>query len=385
MTRENAQAQQGPWLLTPGPITTTATVKQAMLQDWGSWDGDFRAMTRQLCEQLVDLIDGQGRYACVPVQGSGTFAVEATLGTLVPRDGKVLVLVNGAYGQRIVKILSCMGRDHAVLDKGDYAPPRGEEVAELLRADPAITHVALVHCETSSGILNPLAEIAEVVAGEGRRLIIDSMSAYGAIPVSCREIAFDALISSANKCLEGVPGFGFALIEESVLAQCEGNAHSLSLDLYDQWRYLKATGQWRFTPPTHVVAAALQALREHGAEGGVPGRLARYTRNRDRLVSGMRALGFQTLLDDSWLSPIIITFLSPSDTRFRFDLFYEQMKARNFIIYPGKLTQAESFRLGCIGQLYDAQIDGVLQAVADALIEMGVASAAPDAQLLHGS
>lgn len=366
-----------PYLLTPGPITTTLSVKQAMLQDWGSWDADFRAMTAQLCQRLVELVDGEDTHVCVPMQGSGTFAVEATLATLVPKGGKLLILMNGAYGQRMGKIMDYLGRAYVALDKGDYEPPRGEEVEALLAADPAITHVALVHCETSSGILNPVEKIAEVVARQGRRLIIDSMSAFGAVAISAKEVPFDALISSANKCFEGVPGFGFVLIRQSALEASKGNAHSLSMDLLDQWQYLAKTGQWRYTPPTHVVAAFLQALKEHAEEGGIAGRHARYQRNQQRLVTGMRQLGFETLLSDEWLSPIIITFFSPGHNSFDFQAFYDRMKARGFIIYPGKLTEAESFRLGCIGQLYDAQIDAVLEAVAAVLDEMGIADGAP--------
>lgn len=367
-------AGKPPYLLTPGPITTTDTVKAAMLRDWGSWDGDFRQMTRQLCDQLLEVANAKTSHVCVPVQGSGTFAVEATLGTLVPKNGKVLVLMNGAYGKRLAQTLDYLGRDYVTLDKGDYLPPMPDEVENILKADSAITHVAVIHCETSSGILNPVPEIAEVVARLGRRLIIDSMSAFGAIPVDARNLPFDALISSANKCFEGVPGFGFSLIRRSALEQSKGNAHSLSLDLYEQWTYLEKTGQWRFTPPTHVVAAFLQAMKEHAEEGSVAGRLARYSRNQQRLVAGMKELGFRTLLNEKWLSPIIVTFLSPQHDNFDFNTFYDRIKAKGFVIYPGKLTVVDSFRLGCIGQLYDEQIDQVLAAIKTVLAEMQIDS-----------
>lgn len=366
-----------PWLLTPGPITTTMTVKQEMLWDWGSWDGDFRAMTKALCEQLVACIDDRDEFVCVPLQGSGTYAVEATLATLIPKQGKALVLINGAYGQRMTKILDYMDRDYVVLDKGDYEPPRGDEVAAILAQDSAITHVLLVHCETSSGILNPVAEIAAVVEQYDRRLVIDSMSAFGAIDIRSSDFRFDALISSANKCFEGVPGFGFSLLRRSELEKSAGNAHSLSLDLFDQWQYMEKTGQWRFTPPTHTIAAFMQALKEHQAEGGVQGRFARYSRNQQRMVSGMRQLGFETLLSDEWLSPIIVTFFSPGHANFSFQRFYALLKTHNYIIYPGKLTVAESFRLGCIGQLHDAEIDGLLVAVSAVLNEMQIPDGNP--------
>lgn len=364
--------KQEPYLLTPGPLTTSTRVKEAMLRDWGSWDSDFNEITKDVCQRLLRIANAQASHVCVPIQGSGTFAVEAVFATLLDRTSKTLVLMNGAYGQRAAKILQRMGHAHVTLDKGDYLPPLPHEVEGLLIDDPAITHVVLIHCETSSGILNPLDSIAQVVAEQGRQLIVDSMSAFGALPVDAVQLPFTALVSSANKCLEGVPGFGFALIERQALSVCEARSPSLSLDLYDQWQYLEKTGQWRFTPPTHVVAAFHQALNEYAEEGGQAARLARYTRNRDRLVSGMRALGFATLLEDEWLSPIITTFIAPSDPAFSFSDFYQCIKAQGFLIYPGKLTEVDSFRIGCIGQLFEAEMDQVLLAVASACQTLGV-------------
>ena len=348
-----------------------------MLRDLGSWDSDFRAMTADLRERLVGLLGPGGEaFTCVPMQGSGSFVVEAMLGTLLPRAGRALVLANGAYGLRAAAALQQMGRAVEVLDKGDYLPPRGAEVAAILARDPAITHVVAIHCETSSGILNPLAEIAQAVAGAGRRLLVDSMSAFGAVAVP-GGLPFDALVSSANKCIEGVPGFGFALVRRDVLEAASGNAHSLALDLHAQWAEFERSGQWRYTPPTHTVAAFLQALDEHAAEGGVTARGARYAANRDALVAGMRALGFETLLADRWLSPVITTFFCPADPAFDFARFYDRMKARGFILYPGKLTAVESFRIGHIGRL-DAGVMGAVVAAAGATLEeLGVASAAP--------
>lgn len=354
-----------PFLLTPGPLTTSLSVKQAMLRDWGSWDDDFNRMTADICQQLLAIAGGEASHVCVPMQGSGTFAVEATLGTLINPASTTLVLMNGAYGQRIGRILETLGRPFIALDKGDYQPPRGHEVEELLAANPEIAQVVIVHCETSSGILNPIEEIAAVCKRAGKPLIVDSMSGFGALPVNVAELPCAALISSANKCFEGVPGFGFAIVERDLLLEARGQCHSLSLDLFEQWQYMQKTGQWRFTPPTHVVAAFRQALDEYEAEGGMKGRLARYTRNRDRLVSGMRELGFQTLLADEWLSPIITTFLSPASPHFRFDRFYHEIKRQGFVIYPGKLTVADSFRIGCIGQLHDQQISDVVRVIAD--------------------
>ena len=259
-----------PYLLTPGPLTTSFPVKQAMLRDWGSWDDDFRAMTREMRSRLLALLGpGGDDFDCVPMQGSGSFCVEAMLGSFVPRDGKVLVLANGAYGQRSAKTMAYLGRDHVVLDKGDYLPPRGDEVAQILADDPAITHVVAIHCETSSGILNPVEEISEVTYAAGRKLLVDSMSAFGAIPLEVAQVRYEAMVSSANKCIEGVPGFGFVIARKSELEAAKGNSHSLSLDVHAQWENMEKTGQWRFTPPTHVVAAFLEALKSHEAEGGV--------------------------------------------------------------------------------------------------------------------
>jgi 2-aminoethylphosphonate-pyruvate transaminase len=384
-TKQDFPAPAGgePWLLTPGPLTTAQSVKQAMLRDWGSWDADFKAMTASLRASLLAMLgEGGVEFDCVPVQGSGTFAVEAMLGTFLPPKSRTLVLANGAYGKRMAETLRYLKRDHVVIDKGDYLPPRGAEVAAALAADPAITHVGAIHCETSSGILNPLAEIAEATAAAGRKLLVDSMSAFGAVDVSPKRIRYEALVSSANKCIEGVPGFGFVLARRSALAVSAGNSHSLSLDLNAQWQAMEKTGQWRYTPPTHVVAAFLEALRLHAEEGGVAGRGRRYGANRDTLVEGMRGLGFETLLADRWLSPIIVTFFTPADPAFGFPAFYDAMKRRGFVIYPGKLTVVDSFRIGCIGRLDRTVMRRVVAAAADSLKEMGVRDAAPPAAAL---
>jgi 2-aminoethylphosphonate-pyruvate transaminase len=373
-----------PYLLTPGPLTTSYAVKEAMLRDWGSWDDDFRAMTQEMRTRLLDMLgEGQSDFDCVPMQGSGSFAVEAMLGTFIPKNGKALVLANGAYGLRSAQTMAYLGRDYVLLDKGDYLPPRGEEVAQILADDPDITHVVAIHCETSSGILNPVEEISQATYAAGRKLLVDSMSAFGAVDLKPSEIRYEAMVSSANKCIEGVPGFGFIIARKSELEGSQGNAHSLSLDVHAQWAHMEKTGQWRFTPPTHVVAAFMQALRGHEAEGGVQGRGARYARNRDVMVAGMRELGFETLLKDRWLSPIIVTFFCPASPAFEFERFYELLKSKGFIIYPGKLTVVDSFRIGCIGQMDEHVMREVVKAAAEALSEMGVNSAAPPAKALE--
>jgi len=373
-----------PYLLTPGPLTTAYEVKQAMLKDWGSWDDDFRAMTRDMRRRLLALLgEGSEHYDCVPMQGSGSFCVEAMLGSFVPRDGKVLVLANGAYGLRAATTMDYLGRAKVLLDKGDYLPPRGDEVARILAEDPAITHVLAIHCETSSGILNPIEEISEATYAAGRKLLIDSMSAFGAVPLEPSKIRFEAFVSSANKCIEGVPGFGFVIAKKALLESSKGLSHSLALDVHAQWANMERTGQWRYTPPTHVVAAFIEALKLHEAEGGVAARGARYARNRDVMVAGMRGLGFETLLEARWLSPIIVTFFCPADPKFVFSTFYDLMKQKGFIIYPGKLTVVESFRIGVIGRMDEHVMARVVEAAREALAEMGVDSAAPPAAALE--
>lgn len=369
-----------PWLLTPGPLTTSATVKEAMLHDWGSRDASFIAINKSVRERLVAMAGATGSHVCVPLQGSGTFAVEAMLGTLVPRDGKLLILVNGAYGRRMIRICEIAGRAHSVLERAENMPIEASAVTAALVQDPSITHVAVIHCETTSGILNPLHEIAQAVAHAGRSLLIDAMSAFGAIPVDAAQVPFDALAASSNKCIEGVPGVGFVIVRQSVLEAAKGNAHALSLDLQDQWSSMEKNGQWRFTPPTHVIVAFHQALLEHEAEGGVAGRGKRYRDNGRILIDGMRKLGFETLLPDALQAPIIVTFHMPADPKFDFQRFYDRLKELGYVIYPGKLTVADSFRIGCIGRLGGAEMHGALEAVRTVMAEMGVATGAPASQ-----
>ncbi|MDD1974779.1 2-aminoethylphosphonate--pyruvate transaminase [Pseudomonas putida] len=361
-----------PILLTPGPLTTSSRTRQAMMVDWGSWDRDFNQLTASLCEQLLAIVNGADSHHCVPLQGSGTFAVEAAIGTLVPRDGKVLVLINGAYGQRLAKICKVLGRAYSTFETAEDQPTTAEDVSRLLSEDPSITHVALIHCETSTGILNPLAEIAEVIAGHSKRLIIDAMSSFGALPIDAREVPFDALIAASGKCLEGVPGMGFVFANKASLAAAEGNSPSLAMDLQDQHAYMAKTGQWRFTPPTHVVAALHEALLQYNEEGGLPARHQRYANNCKALLDGMAAIGLRSFLPTEIQAPIIVTFHAPNDPRYQFKDFYERVKAKGFILYPGKLTQVETFRVGCIGVVGPDGMQAAVNAVAEVLREMEV-------------
>jgi 2-aminoethylphosphonate-pyruvate transaminase len=366
-----------PWLLTPGPLTTSMSVKQAMLHDWGSRDAKFVAINNRMRQRLVALIDGGKDFTTVPMQGSGTFAVEAMLTGFVGPKDKLLILINGAYGKRMAKICEYARRATAILEWAEDQPVDPAKVKEALATDSAITHVAIVHCETTSGILNPIAEVSQVVAAAGRKLLIDSMSAFGALPVDARSVTFDALAASSNKCIEGVPGLGFVLCRISALEKTKGNAVSLTLDLFEQWQNLEKTSQYRFTPPIHCIVAFDQAMTEHEQEGGVAGRGGRYRNNHKILVEGMRALGFETLLPDRLQAPIIVTFHMPTDPNFVFEKFYDGLKDRGFVIYPGKLTVADSFRIGCIGRIGETEMKAFLAAAKDVLNGLGVTSGRP--------
>jgi len=365
-------------LLTPGPLTTSQSTRNAMLADWGSWDAAFNTLTASVNRDLVDIVHAHDDHVCVPLQGSGTFAVEAALGTLVPKGGKVLVADNGSYCKRIVRILGYLGREAVVLPHGEQEPADAARIEAALSADSAITHVAQVHCETGTGILNPLPAIAAVVANHGRALIVDAMSSYGAIPIDARAIRFDALIAASGKCLEGVPGMGFVIARRTALERSAGNSASLVMDLLDQWQYMQKTGQWRFTPPTHVVAALRAAIDQYRAQGGQPARLARYTENCAALLAGMRALGLKTFLPDALQAPIIVTFHSPPDPKYTFAEFYRRVRDLGFLLYPGKLTAVETFRVGCIGAISAAALRQAVAAVAATLRDMGVTRLAPE-------
>jgi 2-aminoethylphosphonate-pyruvate transaminase len=366
-----------PILLTPGPLTTSLRTRQAMLNDWGSWDAAFNAITAGLREDLVDIVGGRADHTCVPLQGSGTFSVEAAIGTLVPRTGKVLVPNNGAYCARIVRICKYLGRSVVDLPVAEDQPTTGAIVDAALAADPAITHVAQVHCETGAGVLNDLQSVAQACARRGKGLIVDAMSSFAALPIDVRSVPFDALVAASGKCLEGVPGMGFVLVRKAVLDTCAGNAHSLAMDLHDQYVYMEKTTQWRYTPPTHVVAALRAAVDQFKEEGGQPARLARYARNCETLVTGMAALGFRPFLAPAVQAPIIVTFHAPADPAYDFRTFYAKTRERGYILYPGKLTQVETFRVGCIGAIDANEMRNVVSAVGETLKDMGIQQVAP--------
>ena len=364
-------------LLTPGPLTTSLRTKLAMLKDWGSWDSDFIAITARVRQSLLDIVHGHDSHVVVPLQGSGTFSVEAAVATVVPRDGHVLVLDNGAYCKRAAKLSHLMGRRTTVVPFAEDAAISPEVLQTHLLADKSITHVVMIHCETGAGVLNPLQAVADVCQAHGKGLIVDAMSSFAALEIDARKVHFDALVAASGKCLEGVPGMGFVFIRKAILPQCEGNNCSLAMDLYDQYIYMEKTGQWRFTPPTHVLVALNEAIEQFEEEGGQTARLKRYQSNCSTLVDGMAALGFKPFLDPAIQAPIIVTFHAPADSRYQFKTFYDTAKKNGFILYPGKLTQIETFRVGCIGAIGPVEMAQAVHAIALTLKEMGIASAAP--------
>jgi 2-aminoethylphosphonate-pyruvate transaminase len=361
-------------LFTPGPLTTSLSVKQAMLRDLGSRDAEFIAIVWRVRERLLALagVSRSQGYEAVLMQGSGTFGVEAVISSATPPGGKLLVIANGAYGERMAKIASAHRIAHDVLRFPEHRPAAPAELERRLGADASITNVALVHCETTTGIFNPAEELAAIVRRQRRSLLLDSMSAFGAVPMDLGACPIDYVVSSANKCIEGVPGFSFAICRREALLASEGWARTLSLDLLAQWKGLEADGQFRFTPPTHALLAFDQALSELEDEGGPAARGARYRRNHEALMAGMRALGFREYLPPELQGPIISSFLYPEDPRFVFEDFYRRLGERGFVIYPGRVSSADCFRVGTIGRIFPADVEALIAAIGATLDEMGV-------------
>lgn len=356
-------------LLTPGPLSTSATVRDAMMKDWCTWDDDYnQGVVQPIRRQLVRLATRQPGYTSVLMQGSGTAGVESVLGSAVPPEGKLLVLSNGAYGRRMADIARCLGLRLATVEVAETEPLSAGLLTRALAADAAISHVAFVHCETTTGILNPLAELCGTAKQAGKTLIVDAMSSFGGVPMEVGELAIDFLISSANKCIQGVPGFSFIIAREAAMAQCEGQARSVSLDLFDQWQCMERQGgKWRFTSPTHVVRAFAQALTELEREGGVAARHQRYQGNQRALVAGMERLGFQPLVARDWQSPVITVFAAPTSPAYNFKGFYSGLKERGYVIYPGKVSAVDCFRIGTIGEVYQQDVAGLLAAIEDVI------------------
>jgi 2-aminoethylphosphonate-pyruvate transaminase len=360
-------------LFTPGPLTTSATVKGAMLRDFGSRDKEFITLVQEVRDELVALGGvSTENYTAILMQGSGTFSLEAVLASTVPSNGKVLVAVNGAYGRRLIHLGETLGIAMEAIDFPENVPVDPSRVAEALAADPSITHVSICHCETTSGVMNPVEAVGAVVQAAGKRYVVDAMSSFGAIPIDLEEAKIDYLVSSSNKCIEGVPGFAFVLARREALEETAGWARSVALDLLSQVRGLEKNGQFRFTPPTHTILAFRQAIRELHEEGGVEGRGRRYAENHCVLTEGMTKLGFRPYVAPADQGPIITTFHYPNDPKFDFDAFYGQLSDRDFIIYPGKVGDANCFRIGSIGRLYPGDVRNLLIAVSETLDTLGI-------------
>ena len=358
-------------LLTPGPLTTTKTVKQAMLVDLSTWDRDYNDIVQEVRHALVNFATQTDEYTCVLMQGSGSFSVEATIGTVLPPTGKLLIVTTGAYGERICAMAERLRIPSAVLRCRETEVPDADRLRRMLKEDPAISHVAIVHCETTTGILNPIAGLIPVAKEFDCEVILDAMSSFGGVPLSVDKLGVDYLVSSANKCIQGVPGFGFVIARRDRLEKTKGYARSLSLDLFDQWSTMEShRGKWRYTSPTHVLLAFRQAIEELNEEGGVLSRYQRYHDCQRRLVAEMREIGFQTLLDDPWHSPIITSFIYPHESWFDFDRLYELLKQRRFVVYPGKVTEHDTFRIGTIGDLNTDDIQALAVAMRESIAEL---------------
>jgi 2-aminoethylphosphonate-pyruvate transaminase len=352
-------------LLTPGPLSTSKTVRNAMLKDWCTWDDQYnKEIVEVIRDKLVKLATRQNNYTCVLMQGSGTASVEATIGSVIDKQGKLLVIDNGSYGARMAEIAHYLALDCVVLAPGETTQPDLQLLESTLVNDPKITHVAMVHCETTTGMLNPLEDFCRIAKAHNKVTIVDAMSSFGGIEMDIGQLDIDFMISSANKCIQGVPGFAFVIAKQSVLQECKGLARSLTLDLYAQWQCMQENnGKWRFTSPTHTVRAFYQALLELEDEGGIKHRQQRYITNQKKLVKGMRELGFETLLPDVLHSPIITSFHSPRCPEYEFKRFYELLKTAGFVIYPGKVSNADCFRIGNIGEVYPEDIEKLIIAI----------------------
>ena len=359
-------------LFTPGPLNTSATVKQAMLRDLGSRDAEFISIVREVRQRLVALGGASPEYTAVLMPGSGTYGIEATLSSVIPPHGKLLILINGVYGTRMLKIATLQHIPVTDLSCPEDTQPDPAALDAALQADPSITHVAVVHCETTTGIINPIDAYGKIVRQHHRQYIVDAMSSFGAYPLDLAACEIDYLVSSSNKCIEGVPGFSFVLARRDRLAATRGFARTLSLDLFAQWEGLENDGQFRFTPPTHVILAFRQALLELEQEGGVAARGARYRQNHEITLAAMQALGFKAYLKPEDQGYIISSFHYPNHPNFHFQDFYERLSGKGHVIYPGKLSHADCFRIGHVGRLESSDVRSLMAAVAETLVEMGV-------------
>jgi 2-aminoethylphosphonate-pyruvate transaminase len=365
-------------ILSPGPVTTSAATKRAMRRDFTPNEPDLLALTAEMRARLVAIVNGGDRYACVPLQGVGNTANEATLGTLVPRDRRLLIVNNGFYGERLTQIAGAIGVPFRALDLPWSEPISASRLEEALAADPLVSHVAVCHVDTGTGLLNPIEPLAEITRRRGVALIVDAIASFGGLPIDAPALDLEAIVASPNKWLEGVPGIGIVIAKRAALEAAAGRSHSFCLDLHRQWRGLESDGRWRFTPPAQALAALVAALREHEREGQAA-RLERVRRNWRCLVDGLRAQGFETCLRDEVAAPVIATFFEPADPNYDRERFFELLWARGFVLFRGRLTRSPTFRIGCMGALDEAVMQRLVRAIAEAMAAMGVRDGRPAA------
>lgn len=347
-------------LLTPGPLTTSLETKKAMMVDMGTRDGDYQSLIQDLREKLLSLGHGDKKeYAVVFMQGSGTFGVESVLTSVVAKDSKVLILSNGAYGNRMAKICKKAKVPFEEVNFSMIEELKQEEIEPLI-AKTEFTHVAYVHCETTAGILNNITMIQQLICKYQKISIVDAMSSFASVDINITDLNIDYLITSSNKCLHGVPGAAIIFAKRSQLETCENISDSLSLDLYEQYRYMEdQPGSFRFTSPTHVLLALHHAVEELLETGGIQQRNQRYHKIQDQIHQAMSEAGFISLLPKAIQSPVITTYLYPEN--FDFSQFYDYFKEHGFLLYSGKLPQYDAFRIGNIGEISDEDVTRFIQ------------------------
>ncbi len=361
-------------LFTPGPLNTKLSVKEAMLHDMGSRDTEFLSGVKEIREELLNLarVTIEEGYDTVLMQGSGTFGVEAVISSVIPRDGHLLLITNGAYGDRIGDMAKAYNIKATTLSYKENIVPPQEDVEEALKNDGSITHIAIIHCETTTGIFNNIEQVGKIARKYNKIYIVDAMSSFGAVPIDFKGFGIDFLISSSNKCIEGVPGFSFVIFKVTALEGCKDYARTVSLNLYGQWAYMKNTDQFRFTPPIQVILAFQKAIQELKAEGGIEKRSERYQQNYRLLIEGTEKIGLRTYLKKRDQGYIITSFLFPEHPNFDFTKFYEKLHQRGQVIYQGKLSDTNCFRIGNIGQLYPADIEKLVFEIQEVFEDMDV-------------
>jgi len=359
-------------LLIPGPVTTRPEVRSAMAQDLAPWDNDFRTFLLTLRDRILRAAGGvPGTHSVLPLQGCGHFITEAAVRSLVPPGGKLLVPDTGAYAQRMVRLAREAGRSVATLPIDAHRPTDPAAVGAALAADPAITHVGVVYSETGSGVIHDATAIGPVVREAGRRMIVDAVSAFGALPLDLStQPEIDALVFTSNKCIEALPGVGFAVARIDALAANAGNAGSWSFDLNDV--HLRSDGgSFRFTPPAQVLAAFDRAMDFWELEGQ-PARLARYTANMRVFYDGMIDLGLTPWLSRDAQGPIIVNIHAPADPEWDLQRFVDALKRRGVLISNFFNTPTPTFRVGCIGAITPDDMAGAVASMAAAMNELGI-------------